>query len=72
MLYHYGNKKFDEQTANLDIILKNALDAVITTAELSSVGTAISTFALLFIFNSLINRSLADEKHEAAIQRQTE
>ena len=52
--------------------MKNELDAVIITAELSSVGTAISTFALLFIFNQLINRSLADEKHEAAIQRQTE
>ena len=52
--------------------MRNEYEALTTTAELSSIGTAISTFVLLFIFNSLINRSLADEKHEADIQRQTE
>ena len=72
MLYHYANEQFDAQTANLDEVMKNTFDAVITTAEFFIIGTEISTFVLLFIFNSLINRSLADKKHEVAIQRQTE
>ena len=37
----------------------------------SSLGTAVSSFVLLTIFNSLMSRSIADDVSEATIQRTT-
>ena len=71
VLYHNEIDTPNPDNPNFYFWLNRQFRNLTITAELSSVGTALSTFALLSIFNSLINRSSSDDASEAGIQRST-